>query len=116
MAQLSNIDNYTIAQKIGRGRYSHVFQGTDLTTKKKVAIKVLLPIKKEKIKREYQISKSLHHPHIIKLTDAVCCPYMKTASLVFEYFEHVDFRELYPTLTLPDIRTYMKQLLQVRLF
>lgn len=90
-----------------------MFLGNDLKQKKKVAIKVLLPIRTEKIKREYHLAKSLNHPNIVKLLDVVRCPHLKTASFVFEYFEHDDFRELYPRLELEDIKIYMKQLLSV---
>lgn len=70
----SQIDNYNIVQKLGRGKYSHVFEGNDKKNRKKVAIKVLLPIKPEKIKREYVIHKMLNHPNVIKLYDIVRCP------------------------------------------
>ena len=45
------MENYVIHSKAGRGKYSHVFEGSQVKTGKKVAIKVLLPIRKEKIKR-----------------------------------------------------------------
>lgn len=38
--------NYVIHSKVGRGKYSHVFDGTDKRTGKRVAIKVLVPIRK----------------------------------------------------------------------
>lgn len=63
----SDVKNYVIHSKIGRGKYSNVFDGTDKRTGKRVAIKVLIPIHKEKIKREYHILKSLNHPNIGKL-------------------------------------------------
>ena len=71
---LSQIENYTITQKLGRGKYSHVFEGNDKKHRRKVAVKVILPIKPEKIKREYVIQKMLNHPNIIKLHDIVRCP------------------------------------------
>lgn len=69
-----HIENYTITQKLGRGKYSHVFEGNDKKNRRKIAIKVLLPIKPEKIKREYIIHRMLNHPNIIKLHDIVRCP------------------------------------------
>jgi serine/threonine protein kinase len=45
------IDHYTISEKLGRGKYAHLFSGHEKKHRKKVAIKVLLPIKPEKIKR-----------------------------------------------------------------
>ena len=108
------MDNYVVHSKLGRGRYSNVLEGTNQKNGKKVAIKVLLPIRKEKIKREYHILKSLNHPNIIKLEDMLKCPHQRTTSMVFEEFTHTDFRELYPTLKLNEIKLYMKQLLSVK--
>jgi hypothetical protein len=107
------LEQYTLSHKIGRGRYAHVFEGTDTKRKQKVALKVLLPIKPSKIKREYHFLKTLNHPNIIKLVDVVKCSHLKTASLVTELFPHQDFRELYPTLSLKDIKFYTKQLFEV---
>jgi serine/threonine protein kinase len=61
------MNNYVVHGKLGRGKYSHVLDGTDKRNNRRVAIKVLVPIRKEKIKREYQILRSLNHPHIAKL-------------------------------------------------
>ena len=41
------MNNYVIHSKLGRGKYSHVFEGTDKKTGKKVAIKVALALIKE---------------------------------------------------------------------
>jgi casein kinase II subunit alpha len=51
VALFSELENYTVSHKVGRGRYAHVFEGKDIKTKEKVAIKVLAPIKPSKIKR-----------------------------------------------------------------
>jgi casein kinase II subunit alpha len=37
--------------KIGKGKYSEVYTGMDVTDDQKVVIKVLKPVKKSKIKR-----------------------------------------------------------------
>lgn len=84
----SELEQYSISHKIGRGRYAHVFQGTNSKNKEKVVIKVLLPIKPLKIKREYHFLSTLKHPNIIKLVDVVKCSHLRTASLVMEMFEH----------------------------
>lgn len=107
------MNNYVVHRKIGRGKYSHVFEGTDKRTNKSVAIKVLLPIRKDKIRREYHLLRQLDHPNIVKLRDIVKCSHLRTTSLVLDYFPHSDFRELYPSLALPDIKLYMTQLFKV---
>lgn len=107
------MDNYVVHRKLGRGKYSHVFEGTDKRTKKSVAIKVLVPIRKDKIRREYHILSALSHPNIVALHDIVKCSHLKTTSLILDYFPHLDFRQLYPTLTLLDIKHYMAQLFKV---
>jgi serine/threonine protein kinase len=107
------MNNYVVHGKLGRGKYSHVLDGTDQRTNTRVAIKVLVPIRKEKIKREYQILRSLNHPNIAKLIEIVQCPYLRQTSFIEEYVPHVDFRKLINSLTLSDIRLYMEQLLKV---
>lgn len=78
-----------------------------------MAIKVLLPIKPSKIKREYHILTKLNHPSVVKILDIVRCSHLRTASLVLEYFPHQDFRELYQRLSLKDIKFYGRQLFEV---
>ncbi|GAA5885141.1 hypothetical protein JCM16303_005873 [Sporobolomyces ruberrimus] len=48
-------DRYEVIRKIGRGKYSEVFEGYDLGQEKLVVVKVLKPIKKKKVKRELKI-------------------------------------------------------------
>lgn len=40
------MSNYVVHGKLGRGKYSNVLDGTDKRTGKRVAIKVLIPIRK----------------------------------------------------------------------
>ncbi|KAF9907700.1 Casein kinase II subunit alpha [Lobosporangium transversale] len=106
-------DNYEIIRKVGRGKYSEVFEGIDITTGEKRCIKVLKPIKKKKIKREIKILENLHSgPNIIRLLDVVRDPQAKTPSLIFEYIENDDFRTLYPKFRDFDVRYYMMELLK----
>jgi casein kinase II subunit alpha len=48
-------------RKLGRGKYSEVFQGVDIRTEKPIVIKVLKPVKKKKIRREIMILNSLRN-------------------------------------------------------
>ena len=98
--------------KIGRGRYSLVFEGVDVRNKNRVAIKALRPVKKDKIKREYFMLTTLSHPNIVKIKDSVRDSLTKTASFVLELIPHEEFKTLYPKLTLEDIRLYTREILK----
>jgi casein kinase II subunit alpha len=68
----SDTDNYEIVRKIGRGKYSEVFEGINLVNNEKCVIKVLKPVKKKKIKREIKILQILSGgPNVIALLDVV---------------------------------------------
>lgn len=54
-----NNKDYEIENKVGRGKYSEVFQGVHLSTKGSIVIKMLKPVKKKKIKREIKILTNL---------------------------------------------------------
>ena len=54
-----NNGTYEIEMKVGRGKYSEVFQGVQLSTESKIVIKMLKPVKKKKIKREISILTNL---------------------------------------------------------
>ena len=59
-------------RKIGRGKYSEVFEGINIVNNEKCVIKVLKPVKKKKIKREIKILQILSGgPNIISLLDVV---------------------------------------------
>ena len=81
-----NIEDYEIINKIGKGKYSEVYKGMDVTSDKQVVIKVLKPVKKSKMKREIKILKGLNsHPGIIELKNVVKDPASRTVCLVFDY-------------------------------
>ncbi|KAJ3087262.1 Casein kinase II subunit alpha [Quaeritorhiza haematococci] len=106
-------DNYEIVRKVGRGKYSEVFEGVNITNNEKCIIKVLKPVKKKKIKREIKILQNLSGgPNIIQLLDVVRDPQSKTPALIFEYVNNTDFKVLYPKLTDYDVRYYIYELLK----
>ncbi|XP_010906281.1 casein kinase II subunit alpha-2 isoform X3 [Elaeis guineensis] len=76
-------DDYEVVRKVGRGKYSEVFEGVHCANNEKCIIKILKPVKKKKIKRE------------IKILQNLC-----------------DFKVLYPTLTDYDVRYYIYELLK----
>ena len=50
-----DLDNYEVYHKIGRGKYSEVYQGYCKSNNSQSVVKVLKPIKVEKIYREVKI-------------------------------------------------------------
>ncbi|EPZ32712.1 Pkinase-domain-containing protein [Rozella allomycis CSF55] len=106
---------FEIVRKIGRGKYSEVFEGykTTETPHKKVVIKVLKPVRKRKIKREIKILQNLAGgPNIIQLLDVVRDSQSKTPALIFEHIQNDDFKTLYPTFTIYDIQYYLFEVLK----
>ncbi|KAK1268094.1 Casein kinase II subunit alpha [Acorus gramineus] len=111
--QWGDQDDYEVVRKVGRGKYSEVFEGINTNSSERCVIKILKPVKKKKIKREIKILQNLcGGPNIIKLLDIVRDQHSKTPSLVFEYVNSTDFKILYPTLTDYDIRYYIYELLK----
>ncbi|WZY70221.1 hypothetical protein YC2023_002461 [Brassica napus] len=97
-------DGYEVVRKVGRGKYSEVFEGINMNSNEKCVIKILKPVKKKKIRREIKILQNLcGGPNIVKLLDVVRDQHSKTPSLIFEYVNSTDFKVLYPTLTDYDI-------------
>jgi len=106
-------DNYQLVRKLGRGKYSEVFEGINVTNNDKVVIKILKPVKKKKIKREIKILENLRGgQNIITLLDVVKDPVSRTPALIFEYVNNTDFKSLYQQFTDFDIRFYMYELLR----
>lgn len=42
-------DDYEVVRKIGRGKYSEVFEGVNVTNNERCVIKILKPVKKKKV-------------------------------------------------------------------
>ncbi|WUR05065.1 casein kinase II subunit alpha (CSK21) [Vairimorpha necatrix] len=105
-----NIDKYKIAFRLGRGKYSEVFEGR--TDNDRVVIKLLKPVRESKINREILILKNLNHDNIIKLEDVVMDKDSSTYSLIFKYIKHDDTIKLFETFDINDIRFYSRQILK----
>jgi len=106
-------DDYEVIRKIGRGKYSEVFDGVNIVNNQRCVVKILKPVKKKKIKREIKILQNLcGGPNVIQLLDVVRDPQSKTPSLVFEHVDNIDFKTLYPTLRDFDIRYYILEILK----
>ena len=108
-------DHFEILQKVGRGKYSEVFEGVNMSTSTydKCIIKVLKPVKKKKIKREIKILQNLMGgPNVVQLIDVVRDPQSKTPSIITDYIDNTDFKVLYPTFSDYDVRYYIFELLK----
>ena len=105
-------EDYEIIKKIGRGKYSEVYEGINVNNDQRVVIKVLKPVKKKKIKREIKVLQNLKDgPNIVKLVDIVRDPSSKSPCIITEWINNVDYKTLFPTLTDEDIRYYIYQVL-----
>ncbi|CAN8025044.1 unnamed protein product [Ixodes persulcatus] len=106
-------DDYQLARKLGRGKYSEVFEAINVTNNEKCVVKILKPVKKKKIKREIKILENLRGgPNIVTLQAVVKDPVSRTPALIFEHVNNTDFKQLYQTLTDYDIRYYLYELLK----
>uniref|UniRef100_A0A3B1J1J9 non-specific serine/threonine protein kinase n=1 Tax=Astyanax mexicanus TaxID=7994 RepID=A0A3B1J1J9_ASTMX len=113
VVEWGNQDDYQLVRKLGRGKYSEVFEAINITNNEKVVVKILKPVKKKKIKREIKILENLRGgPNIITLLDIVKDPVSRTPALVFEHVNNTDFKQLYQTLSDYDIRFYMYEILK----
>uniref|UniRef100_A0A8D3EAX2 non-specific serine/threonine protein kinase n=1 Tax=Scophthalmus maximus TaxID=52904 RepID=A0A8D3EAX2_SCOMX len=113
VVEWGNQDDFQLVRKLGRGKYSEVFEAINITNNEKVVVKILKPVKKKKIKREIKILENLRGgPNIISLIDIVKDPVSRTPALVFEHVNNTDFKQLYQTLTDYDIRFYMCEILK----
>lgn len=107
----STPDNYFIVAKVGRGKYSTVFKAID-HRKREAALKVLVPLDPKRYLREIKILQNLaDQKNIVKLYDLIRDPATGIYSFVFEWVEFNDWRSLYSSFSIEDVRYYMYQLL-----
>ena len=78
-------------KKLGRGKYSEVYEGINTENDNRIVIKVLKPVKKAKIRREIKILKTLKGGvNVINLLDVVRDPATKTPALNMEFVDTGD--------------------------
>lgn len=58
----SHQDDYEVVRKVGRGKYSEVFEGKNVNTNERCIIKILKPVKKKKVIK-----------HMNLFSDELCC-------------------------------------------
>jgi len=108
-------EKYAIIRKIGQGKYSEVFQGKDVSGEEEqdVVLKVLKPVKFQRIKKEIHILQKLRDgPNILQLLDVVRDPETKSPAVVFEYIDAIDFKTYFPTMPDLEVRFYLYKLLE----
>jgi len=110
-------DKYVKGREVGRGGFSVVYEGTEKTTGRKVAIKVIDKKKQDAeqlkiLEREIEIMRKLKHPNIVELYDVVA-----TNDQIFMVLEFVSGGELYDQIvargsfTEADAANLMRQIL-----
>ncbi|XP_053990131.1 uncharacterized protein LOC128882536 [Hylaeus volcanicus] len=105
--------SYEVIRRVGRGKYSDVFEGIDIQKNEFCIIKVLKPVRQKKINKEIKVLRNLQGgPNIVNLLDVVKDPDTRTRSLIFEHINNKDFKTFYPTLTDLEIRYYIYQILK----
>ncbi|KAG0435170.1 putative casein kinase II subunit alpha like protein [Dictyocoela muelleri] len=109
---LGEIDEYRIISRIGKGKYSDVFDGRIVESKKKIVIKTLKPVRESKIFREILILKNLKHKNIVSLLDVVQDLDSSTYSLIFEDQKNEELKFFINDLNLNDIKLYCRQILE----
>jgi casein kinase II subunit alpha len=65
----SEQDDYEVVRKVGRGKYSEVFEGINVNNYEKCIIKILKPVKKKKV------------------LEGICCLFFATFSLAHSVFK-----------------------------
>ena len=109
--QWNSPDPYYLVKKVGRGKYSTVFKALK-NKKKNVAIKILVPLDPKRYLREIKILTNLAgHSNVVSLVDLVRDQMTGIYSFVFEWVDFYDWRQLYVSFTIDDIRLYMYKLL-----
>lgn len=107
-----DVEHYSLTQKLGRGKYSEVFEGISDVTNERVVVKILKPVKKRKIKREIKILEELRDGvNIIRFIGPVNVGNVYTG-LVFEFVHNADFKHIYFTLSESETRFYVYELLK----
>jgi casein kinase II subunit alpha len=106
-----DIDRYEILLPIGTGKYSHVFLGKVDGTRL-CAIKILKPTPFYKIQKEIAVLEKLKAiPNVIELLDVLQDPQSRSILIVTEYQQFTRPKDLYPSVTLNDIRYLMYNVL-----
>lgn len=107
-----SIEDYSVSIRLGRGKYSNVFRGHKKDGSLCV-IKVLKPVRINKINREINILKELRGgPNISQLIDVVQDDDTKSIALVLEWSDNVNIRSTFDFFTVKKIAIYVYKVLK----
>ena len=110
---IGDTNNYIVEAKIGRGRYSDVYEGKDLKTSEKVVIKILKPITKIKIIREICVLKTLKKcPNIVEITDVIKEKDSDIYIIIFKSISGIELKNCYLNISPDDLKLYMYKIIQ----
>ncbi len=111
IVKTGNEDKYELIRMIGKGRYGEVFEAFDVTNNKRCALKVLKPIRTDKVLREIDVLKRLNGgSNIIKLVDIVINNGIPT--LVFRFVSHLTLKHVLMDFNEYEIKLYLFKLLR----
>ncbi|KAJ5678697.1 hypothetical protein N7462_006941 [Penicillium macrosclerotiorum] len=93
------INQYEILEELGRGEHGKVKLGRHVSTKQKVAIKIVQRYSKrrrlgklgnpeDKVKKEVAILKKARHPNVVSLLEVIDDPNRQKVYIVLEYVEN----------------------------
>lgn len=108
-------EDYEITDKVGRGRYADVYSGVNMVTGEEVAIKIIKPIKKNKIRREIKILNTLKGgPGVLSILDVVRDSATKIPAIITEYVNQgePDIKKIWKDFTLSDVQNLMQGVLK----
>ncbi|NXI67388.1 CSK21 kinase, partial [Anseranas semipalmata] len=107
-----NQDDYQLVRKLGRGKYSEVFEAINITNNEKVVVKILKGAQTSLFPL-FALFPLFPLSPLSSPPGACCsCPQSRTPALVFEHVNNTDFKQLYQTLSDFDIRFYMYEILK----
>lgn len=95
---------------MGRGKYADVYSGVNINTGQEVAIKILKPVKKNKIRREVKILNALKgHENITEIYDVVRDVSTRIPAIITEYVNQgeIDQRKIWKSMSVEQIKNYM---------
>ena len=111
--EIGDIDNYLVEAKIGRGRYSDVYEGLSKKLNEKVVLKILKPITKIKIKREICILQKLKKcPNIVQIIDVIKEKDSDIYCIICKSISGIELKNFYWGITPQDLKYYMYKVIE----